>query len=110
MYYQGDVVLIPFPFTDQTGAKKRPALVISGSRMNNTSDIVLVQITKVQRADNYSIPISARDLTVPLKFVSEIRCNKILVAEQSLIVHQISKVNQAVITQVVKKINDIFKP
>jgi mRNA interferase MazF len=110
MYQQGDVVLIPFPFTDQTGAKKRPALVISGSRMNNTADVILVQITKVQRSDNYSIPITPKDLTVALKFVSEIRCNKILVAEQSLVIHQISKVNQAVITQVIAKINDIFKP
>jgi mRNA interferase MazF len=25
----GDVVLVPFPFTDQTAAKKRPAVVIS---------------------------------------------------------------------------------
>lgn len=25
----GDVVLVPFPFTDQSAAKKRPAVVIS---------------------------------------------------------------------------------
>ena len=28
-YKFGDVVLVPFPFTDQTAAKKRPAVVIS---------------------------------------------------------------------------------
>lgn len=110
MYRQGDIVLIPFPFTDQSGSKKRPALVISGSRMNNTADVILVQITKVQHSDNYSIALTAKDLTFPLKFVSEIRCNKILVAEQTLIVHQISRVSQKIINQVVDKINDIFKP
>ena len=110
MYYQGDVVLIPFPFTNQAGGTKRPALIISGSKMNNTADVILVQITKVQRSDNYSIPINPKDLTLPLRFVSEIRCNKILVAEQSLIVHQISKVSQSIINQVIDKINEIFKP
>lgn len=27
----GEVVLVPFPFTDQSGAKKRPAVVVSSS-------------------------------------------------------------------------------
>jgi hypothetical protein len=30
----GDVVLVPFPFTDQSGAKKRPAVVVSSSGYN----------------------------------------------------------------------------
>ena len=28
-YRFGDLVLVPFPFTDQTGVKKRPAIVVS---------------------------------------------------------------------------------
>ncbi|KAF0239889.1 MAG: plasmid maintenance system antidote [Planctomycetota bacterium] len=31
----GDVVLVPFPFTDQSAAKKRPAVVISSRSYNN---------------------------------------------------------------------------
>jgi len=30
-YSFGDVVLVPFPFTDQTGLKKRPAVVVSST-------------------------------------------------------------------------------
>jgi mRNA interferase MazF len=30
-YSFGDVVLVPFPFTDQTGNKKRPAVVVSSA-------------------------------------------------------------------------------
>ncbi|HEY8709360.1 MAG TPA: type II toxin-antitoxin system PemK/MazF family toxin [Burkholderiaceae bacterium] len=42
----GDVVLVPFPFTDQSGSKKRPAVVISGSSYNdNRRDIVIMAIT-----------------------------------------------------------------
>lgn len=30
----GDVVLVPFPFTDQSGTKKRPAVIASSSAYN----------------------------------------------------------------------------
>ncbi len=42
----GDVVLVPFPFTDQSGAKKRPAVIVSGSGYNaNRRDLVIMAIT-----------------------------------------------------------------
>jgi mRNA interferase MazF len=28
----GDVLLVPFPFTDETGAKQRPAVVVNSAR------------------------------------------------------------------------------
>lgn len=46
----GDVVLVPFPFTDQSGTKKRPAVVISGSNYNaGRRDIVIMAITSQVR-------------------------------------------------------------
>lgn len=46
IYKQGDVVLVPFPFTDQSGVKQRPAVVLSGSKYNrNHPDIILAPIT-----------------------------------------------------------------
>ena len=43
---RGDVVLVPFPFCDQTTTKKRPAVVISSDAYNNvSSDIVIMAIT-----------------------------------------------------------------
>ena len=45
-YRFGDVVLVPFPFTDQTETKKRPAVVASSDRYNNArSDVILMAIT-----------------------------------------------------------------
>ena len=42
----GDVVLVPFPFTDQSGTKKRPAVVVSCSSYNaSRRDIVIMAIT-----------------------------------------------------------------
>ncbi len=36
VYGFGDIVLVPSPFTDQSGAKKRPAVVVGGAAHNQT--------------------------------------------------------------------------
>lgn len=42
----GDVVLVPFPFSDQSGTKKRPAVVVSIAGYNiGRRDIVIMAIT-----------------------------------------------------------------
>ena len=46
----GDVVLVPFPFSDQSGSKKRPTVVVSGSRYNaRRRDIVIMALTSQVR-------------------------------------------------------------
>ena len=45
-YNLGDVVLVPFPFTDQTEAKKRPAIVVSSQEYNDRlPDLILMAVT-----------------------------------------------------------------
>ena len=45
-YSFGDVVLVPFPFTDQTMTKKRPAVVVSSNAYNSARpDVVVMAIT-----------------------------------------------------------------
>lgn len=52
-YNRGDVVLVPFPFSDLTATKKRPAVVISSRNYNRASmDVVIMAITS-----NVSTPI-----------------------------------------------------
>ena len=46
VYSFGDVILVPFPFTDQTATKKRPAVVVSSDAYNKTRpDVVLMAVT-----------------------------------------------------------------
>lgn len=52
---RGDVVLVPFPFTDLSAVKRRPALVVSSTEYNTvTGDVIIAQITS--RADSPSRP------------------------------------------------------
>jgi len=49
-YSFGDVVLVPFPFTDQSGAKKRPAVIVSKNRYNACRrDVIIMAITSQVR-------------------------------------------------------------
>lgn len=46
----GDVVLVPFPFTNQLGVKKRPAVIVSSSGYTaNRRDLVIMAITSQVR-------------------------------------------------------------
>ena len=45
MYEQGEIVLIPFPYSDLTGIKKRPALIVSNKKLNNSDDRLCCLIT-----------------------------------------------------------------
>jgi mRNA interferase MazF len=50
-YSFGDVVLVPFPFTDQTTSKKRPAVIISSAAYHlQHSDVIVMAITGAQTA------------------------------------------------------------
>jgi mRNA interferase MazF len=49
-YNFGEIVLVPFPFTDQTGTKKRPAVIVSSAFYNvSLPDVVLTAVTSQVR-------------------------------------------------------------
>lgn len=46
MYSRGAIVLVPFPFSNQSDTKKRPAIVISSNAYNTaSSDLVIMAVT-----------------------------------------------------------------
>jgi mRNA interferase MazF len=49
-YAFGDVILVPFPFTDRSTTKQRPAVVISSTSYNNQRpDPILLAVTSQVR-------------------------------------------------------------
>ena len=45
-YKFGDVILVPFPFTEQTTSKKRPSIIVSSNDYQiQRSDLILIAVT-----------------------------------------------------------------
>jgi len=55
---KGDVVVVPFPFSDLAQAKRRPALVIAELEGD---DLILCQITSRQVRDKYAVSLEQSD-------------------------------------------------
>lgn len=84
-FIKGEVVIIPFPFSDLSGSKKRPAFVMVDLEGD---DIVLCQITSQFSKDRYAIPIKSEDFQKGnlINDVSYIRPNRIFTADKKIIV------------------------
>ena len=82
-FVKGDVIVLPFPFTDLSGNKKRPAFVVVDLPGN---DIIVCQITSNAKSDNLALPLRAHDfISGNLPIDSFIRPNKIFTADKNLI-------------------------
>lgn len=101
-FVKGDIVVIPFPFSDLSGTKKRPALVITDL---HGDDIILCQITSQQIIDRYAISIKETDFkTGKLTTPSNIRPNRIFTADKNIIIKKVATLNESAINTVIQKI------
>ncbi|WP_163381086.1 type II toxin-antitoxin system PemK/MazF family toxin [Cyclobacterium sp. SYSU L10401] len=108
-FRQGDIVIVPFPFTDGQQSKNRPAVVVSAERVNNTRDVILAQISSTTRRDDFSFYISESMLTVSLRKESQVRVQKIFVMEQRLVKKKISQLKEPAKNELIKKIKSLFE-
>ncbi len=75
-YERGEVVRVPFPFTDRAASKNRPALVLSSARAFNqpAGHVVLAMITSAGNAP-WPLDCAIEDLaTAGLPAPSVLRC------------------------------------
>ena len=92
---QGDIVLIPIPFTDLSSQKRRPVIVISNNDYNRkTEDVVVVAMTSNPESTDYSFSISSSDLiNGKLNRPSKVRVDKLYTMSQSIIVKTFGRVD-----------------
>ena len=111
MYRQGDIVLIPVPFSDLKHQKQRPVLIISNNSYNEAAeDIVVLAITSKIKSLEYSVMIESKDLIEgTLKVTSEIRADKVYTLSKNIVRKKFGQVNTDILKSTRVKINEFIK-
>lgn len=105
-FIKGDVVVVPFPFSDLTQAKRRPALVVAELEGD---DLILCQITSQEIKDKYAISINENNFeTGSLKKESNVRPNRIFTADKHIILYRIGHLKSDKIREITEKIIKIL--
>jgi mRNA interferase MazF len=108
MYQRGDIVFVPFPFTDLASAKPRPALVVSIDKVNEeTGDVILVMITSKPHTDSFTIPIHEEDIDFKLPKASFVRCHRLATIDCNLIEGKVGTANTKLINLVASLVSSL---
>ena len=106
-FVKGDIVVVPFPFSDLSQSKKRPAMIVS---VLKGDDLILCQITSKQTKDEYAIFLSDKEFKVgSLKQESNIRPNKLFTADKSIIQYKIGSLKEPKTKTIIKAIISLIE-
>jgi mRNA interferase MazF len=95
MFEQGEILMVPFPFSDLTEIKQRPVLVISKNKYNSKNeDIITCGITSNLKDSSHSVLIDNEKLNSgKIPKTSRIKVDKIFTLEQGIVRKKLAKIN-----------------
>ena len=106
-FVKGDVVVVPFPFSDLSASKRRPALVLVDFPGD---DLILSQITSRYVSDSMAIPLDVSDvINGTLSTASNIRPNRLFTADENIILYSIGGLKADKLNDVVDNVLAMFK-
>ncbi|MDF5740150.1 MULTISPECIES: type II toxin-antitoxin system PemK/MazF family toxin [unclassified Nostoc] len=106
-FVKGDVVIVPFPFSELTQTKRRPALVIAKLQGD---DLILCQITSKSVGDIYAIQLDNSDFSYGrLNQQSNIRPNRIFTADKQIVLYQAGQIKPEKLIEVINKVIEIIQ-
>ncbi len=104
---KGTLVLIPFPFTDLSGQKVRPALVLYVSARGEDCIVVFLSSQKEKKVGTF-------DITAPasrengLKADSVIKLEKVATLQKKLILGELGQLERQLLLAVDRKFKTLF--
>lgn len=102
---KGDIVLIPFPYTDLTGTKNRPALILIGSNDDITVSFITTQLKWQEQYDLKIEPSIGNGLKKP----SLIRLSKITTVDKDLVIGKLGELSEREISETNRKLRELLK-
>ena len=102
---KGDLILIPFPFTDLSGNKHRPALVLVAGKMDVTVVFISTQLKWKEKTDILLQPTKDNGL----KKESLIRLSKIATIDKGLALGKIGQLDDKDIQAINRNLKKIFQ-
>lgn len=92
MYKRGTIVLVPFPFTDLSAKKVRPAIIVS--KRHPADDIVLCFISSRRQARLFPMDVAVTaGRPTGLKVDSIVKCDKIATLSKKIIFGELGRVD-----------------
>lgn len=102
---KGDIVLIPFPFTDLSGIKNRPALI----SIDGESDLTVSFITtQIKWQEDFDVKIEPSP-TNGIKRTSLIRLSKLATIDKELVIGKLGNLTKEELIAIDKNLIEIFK-
>jgi len=101
---KGDIVLIPFPFTDLSGSKKRPALTLISGDLDLTVSFISTQLHWEEPTDLLLQPNPSNGLKKP----SLVRIGKIATIDKELVIGKLGHIEDEKIKELDSKLTRIF--
>jgi mRNA interferase MazF len=111
MIRRGDVVMVRFPFTDVSGAKVRPALIVQNDRDNQRLRKTVIamisgNLRRLADASHLLIdPATPDGVSSGLKVPSLVSCNNLFTLEQKDILRSLGHLSDVLMT----RLNDCLK-
>ncbi|HLD34184.1 MAG TPA: type II toxin-antitoxin system PemK/MazF family toxin [Candidatus Nanoarchaeia archaeon] len=107
---QRDIWLVPFPFSDQTGKKVRPILLLSKDQFNNSSEDVIVCAITSNISEKHSISLKNEQLEEgELLNQCAIKPENVLKINKKLFLKRIGRINHSTFTQTLEKFYNLFE-
>ncbi|MGH3090607.1 MAG: type II toxin-antitoxin system PemK/MazF family toxin [Rubrobacteraceae bacterium] len=111
-YPRGSVVFVPFPFTDLSGRKRRPALVVSPAGFHD-EDLILCAITSQlpEKPSEWDASLAAEDMVEEkLPKRSVVKVVKLFTMHRALISGGFGTVKERKLKEVLDKLRTLFAP
>ncbi len=107
-FSQGDIVMIPFPFSDNPSESKiRTALIISNDEVS-FDKVILAYITSSVKKQRFSIPIPLEAQNPPALITCEIRTNRLFSADKKIIIRKVCSLEKSILEQILTEIRSHF--